>query len=185
MGTFAKKGMKGFINDRGELDAETEAWNIAQFYVGSSIAIPLRELNELEDIARFGSVKIDEDLLMNDNHFNKRRADAVKRYWGKIKQIVVDTKFKVKKKDRSKMEEIHKWIMTIPTYFDGLLKINKNFVTHEENILVNEDFLIKVLDALVDKKEKLLSILHSAGLIFRESSEIDLDKISNEFIYGG
>jgi len=70
-----KKGVKGFQPvEEGGVHTGTEAWNIAQYFTGYSIALPLKELNELEDTARFGSVKLDEDLLMSDDQYDKRRS---------------------------------------------------------------------------------------------------------------
>jgi hypothetical protein len=181
-----KKGVKGFQSvEEGGVHTGTEAWNIAQYFTGYSIAIPLRDLNDLEDIARFGAVKIDDDLMMNDDEFAKRRADAVKRYWQKLRQIVADTLFKIKVGDRKKATLIHEWLKKIPKYFDGLLYLETNTVSHEDFIKVNEAFLTTLLNKLVERKEKYLSILDHAGLIFREVDEVDLDKMTSEFVHGG
>lgn len=177
---------KGFQSvEEGGVHTGTEAWNIAQYFTGYSIALPLKELNELEDVARFGSVKIDEDLFMSDDQFNRRRADAVKRYWQKLRQIVSDTMFKVKSSDRENAQTIYSWLATIPEYFDGLISLKSNIVTHEDSLEVNEKFLKDLLDLLVEKKVEYLYILDRAGLIFREVDEVDLDKMTSEFIHGG
>lgn len=181
-----KKGVKGFSPvEEGGVHTGTEAWNIAQYFTGYSIALPLKDLNDLEDIARFGSVKLDEDLLMSDDQFDKRRADAVKRYWQKLRQIVADTKFKVKVNDKKNAETIHEWLKEIPQYFDALLVMNSDTVNHDDKISVNEKFLTLLIDLLVQKKEEYLHILDHAGLIFRESDEVDLDKLQNDFVHGG
>jgi len=180
---FKKGGAKDF--HEGGVHTGTEAWNIAQYYTGFSIALPLRELNEFEDIARFGSVKMDEDLQMPDDQFDKRRAEAVKRYWQRLKQIILDTLFKVKAKDREEAKEILDYIMDLPKYFDGLLEYKQDNVHHEDQIQVNEDFLTKLMDRLVEKKKEYLFILDRTGLIFREVDEVDLDKITSEFVNGG
>jgi len=181
-----KKGVQGFQSvEEGGVHTGTEAWNIAQYFTGYSIAIPLRDLNDLEDIARFGAVKIDDDIMMDDDQFAKRRTDAVKRYWQKLRQIVADTLFKIKSHDRKQAKQIHEWLKKIPKYFDGLLYLETNTVSHEDFIKVNEEFLTTLLNSLVDKKEKYLGILDHAGLIFREVDEVDLDKLTNEFVHGG
>lgn len=186
MAGIVKKGVKGFKPvEEGGVFTGTEAWNIAQYYTGYSIALPLKDLNDLEDIARFSAVRIDEDLLMSQDQYNKRRADAVKRYWQKLRQIVSDTLFKVKSSDKEKAEDILNWLKLIPKYFDALLDVHTDGVTHEETIEVNEDFLIQLLDELVEKKQTYLYILDRAGLIFREVDEVDLDKMANEFVMGG
>ena len=186
MAGVSKKGVRGFQSvEEGAVHTGTEAWNIAQHFTGFSVALPLKELNDLEDIARFGTIKIDEDLVMGDDQFNKRRGEAVRRYWQKLKQIVADTKFKVKFKDRGEADEISAWLDKIPEYFDGLLSISTNSVTHENQITVNEEFLTKLIDKLVVRKVAYLSILDHAGLIFREVDEVDLDKMANEFVEGG
>ncbi len=181
-----QKGVKGFQSvEEGGVHTGTEAWNIAQYFTGYSIAIPLRDLNDLEDIARFGAVGIDDDLGMDDDQYAKRRADAVKRYWQKLRQIVADTQFKVKTGDRTNAKQIHEWLKKVPKFFDGLLYLQSNNVSHSQSIKVNEDFLTALLDKLIEKKQNYLGILDHAGLIFREVDEVDLDKMSSEFVHGG
>lgn len=186
MAGINKKGIKGFQSvEEGGVHTGTEAWNIAQYFTGFSIALPLKELNDLEDVARFGSVKMDEDLMMGDDQYDKRRAEAVKRYWQKMKQIMLDTMFKVKVQDKNDAKEIFDWLLTVPKYFDALLELETDDVSHDNKIKVNEEFLIKLLDKLVEQKMKYLYILDRTGLIFREVDEIDLDKMSQEFVHGG
>ena len=180
------KGVRGFQPvEEGGVHTGTEAWNIAQYFTGYSIALPLKYLNELEDIARFGTVKIDDDLVMSDDQVDKRRAEAVKRYWQTLKQIISDTMFKVKFSDKEEAKKTYDWIITAPKYFDGLLELETDDVSHDNKIKVNEEFLIKLLDELVKNKMSYLFILDRTGLIFKESDEVDLDKLSNEFVHGG
>jgi len=180
---FNKKGFKPV--EEGGVHTGTEAWNIAQYYTGYSIALPLKELNELEDVARFGSVKMDAEIEMTDDLVDKNRADAVKRYWQKLKQIVIDTMFKVKPSDKKDAKEIYDWIILAPKYFDALLKLETDDVSHTNQIKVNEVFLTKLLDEFVKKKMDYLFILDRTGLIFKESDEVDLDKLASEFVNGG
>lgn len=186
MGGEAKKGAKGFQSvEEGSVHTGTEAWNIAQYFTGYSVALPLKDLNDLEDVARFGSVRIDDEMMMSDDQYHKRRAEAVKRYWQKLKQIVTDTMFKVKVANRKDAEEIDKWLETFPKYFDGMLTLKTDALSHDESIEMNEKFLNELINDLVEKKKKYLYILDNAGLIFREVDEVDLDKITSEFVHGG
>jgi hypothetical protein len=178
-----KKGVSG-VNE-GDVHTGTEAWNIAQHFTGFSIALPLKELNDLEDIARFGSVQMDDELIFTADIIDKRRADAVKRYWQKLKQIVSDTLFKVKKVDKEKAKAIYDWLLELPKYFDGLLTIKRDDVSNEDMIKVNEEFLTQILDKLVNKKQEFLFILDRTGLIFRETDEVDLDKLMQDYVQGG
>jgi len=173
------------VEENNSVHTGTEAWNIAQYYTGYAIALPLKDLNDLEDVARFGSVKLDDDLMMSDDQLDKRRADAVKRYWQKLRQIVADTLFKVKFKDKEEAMKIHEWLKTIPQYFNGLLSLKTDQISHDDNIKVNEEFLTKLLDKLVEKKQEYLYILDHAGLIFREVDEINLDEMTSSFVHGG
>lgn len=185
MSGINKKGVKGFSTvEEGGVHTGTEAWNIAQYFTGYSIALPLKDLNDLEDIAMFGSVRMDEDLLMSDDQFTKRRADAVKRYWQKLRQIVSDTLFKVKSKDKKEAEEIETWLKEIPKYFNGLLD-SKTDLDHTESLVVNEKFLILLLDKLVANKQQYLYILDRAGLIFKQGDDFDADAFAKDFVGGG
>ena len=181
-----KKGVKGFQSvEEGGVHTGTEAWNIAQYFTGYSVALPLKDLNDLEDVARFGSVKLDEDIVFSEDQINSRRADAVRRYWQKLRQIVSDTLFKVKVADRKKAEEIQNWLYGLSQYFDALTSSNSNHITGEDHLVINEEFMTTLLDSLVERKQAYLSILDHAGLIFREVDEVDLDKMTNDFVQGG
>jgi len=183
----AKKGSRGFqgSGEGSDVHTGTEAWNIAQYFTGFSIALPLKDLNDLEDIARFGTLAMDDDLIMSDDVIDRRRAEAVRRYWQKLKQIVADTLFKVKSKDKEDAIIIQEWLMEIPKYFDGLLSVKKNAVSDEDAIQVNEKFLTEILDKLVTRKQEYLVILDHTGLIFRENTEVDLDALMKEYSEGG
>ena len=186
MAGMSKKGAKGFQPvEEGGIHTGTEAWNIAQYFTGFSIALPLKDLNDLEDIARFGTVAMDDDLVMSDDVIDRRRAEAVRRYWQKLKQIVNDTLFKVKPKDREDANIIKDWLADLPKYFDGLLSIKKNNVSNEDAIEVNEEFLKELLDKLVERKQEYLVILDHTGLIFREQDNVDMDKLMEEYVHGG
>lgn len=181
---FKKKSNSMSVQE-GDVHTGTEAWNIAQYFTGYSIALPLDELNKLEDTARFGTVKMDEDLLMPDDQLDKRRAEAVKRYWNKLKQVVSDTLFKVKATDREQANAILDYLIDIPKYFDGLLRMKSDAVSHDDQIEVNEKLLIMLLDKLTQKKREYLYILDRTGLIFREADEFDIDAFSRDFVEGG
>ena len=183
----AKKGSRGFqgSGEGSDVHTGTEAWNIAQYFTGFSIALPLKDLNDLEDIARFGTVAMDDDLVMTDDVIDRRRAEAVRRYWQKLKQIVNDTLFKVKAKDKESAVEIKDWLAELPKYFDALLTIRKNNVSNEDAIQVNEGFLTEILDKLVSRKQEYLVILDHTGLIFKEQDSVDMDKLMEEFTHGG
>ena len=186
MAGINKKGVKGFQSvEEGGVHTGTEAWNIAQYFTGFSIALPLKELNDLEDIARFGSLRMDDEMVMSDDQVNKRRAEAVKRYWNKLKQILLDTCFKVKKDDKEKAKKILEDVEDVYKYFDALLSLEEDNVSHTKCIQVNEEFLIAILDELVKNKREYLFILDRTGLIFKEMEEVDLDRMSSEFINGG
>lgn len=180
-----KRGMKIKEVEEGDIHTGSEAWNIAQYYTGYSIALPLRDLNDLEDIARFGSVRMDDDLVMGDDVIDKRRADSVKRYWQKLRQIVSDTLFKVKPNDRNRAQEILSDLQSLSEFFSGLLDVQTDSINHDNKIKVNEEFLKIFIDLLVNKKQEYLSILDRAGLIFREVEEVDLDRMMSEFTHGG
>ena len=172
------------IDEEDKVHTGSESWNIAQHFTGFSVAFPLQDLDMLEDIARFGTVRMDDDLIMSDDVVDRRRAEAVRRYWQKLKQIVYNTFFKVPKKDREKATIIKEWLDDLPKYFDALLTVNKN-VNDDDNIKINEEFLTELLDKLVVRKQEYLVILNHAGLIFRQSQDIDLNDIQKNIFDSG
>ena len=182
---MAFKQKNAEVPSESEVHTGTESWNIAQYFTGFAIAVPLRELNELELIARFGTVKMDDEIIMGDDQVDKRRAEAVKRYWTVLKQIVMDTSFKINKKDLETAKEIKEWLFGITKYFDGLLILKQNNLTHEDNLEINEKLLLSLITGLIEKKESYLFLLDNSGLIFKASDDFSIDDIMKDFVEGG
>jgi len=61
----------------------------------------------------------------------------------------------------------------------------EDMINHEITFEINEELFKKILEILSDVKEKLNTPLNNAGLIFRPSEEVDLDKIMGGIIDGG
>lgn len=168
-----------------EIGEESEAWNVAKHYTYFGIASPLQLLDQYEMIARFGCLGMDEELMLTDDEYDKRRAEAVKRYWVLLKQLIDATRFKIKKSHRDQADGIYNKCVSLKKYLDGLLSLQTNNVSHDDKIKVNEEFLEQVLDLLTSYKTQYLYFLDRAGLIFRVGEEIDLDKLTADFVHGG
>lgn len=178
--------IKSKVNvEDGGIYSGTEAWNIAQYFTGFAVAFPLKDLNDLEDVARFGAVRLDDDMQLNENQYNKRRIEAVRRYWQKLRQLISDTLFKTKPKDRIRARKMFEITVNYRKYFDGLAIYQEDEISGEKKILINEAFAMNMLDKMVELKTEYIGILDRAGLIFKESDEVDLDALANEFIHGG
>lgn len=165
-------------------EGESEAWNNAIFFIMKKVLIPLAELDDLEDIARFGTLRQDEDLQMSDDQVDRRRADAVKRYWNKLKQIIRNTRFKITK-NKEMANLILENVMYYKKYLDQILLKKDDDVHHEDRLEVDEKKLNWILDILVNYTEAYIVLLDKTGMIFKVSPDADLEKIAEQFIHGG
>lgn len=179
---FPRKGNSGFPQT--DDLTETESWNVAKYFTTFYIALPLKELNELELVARFGSLRIDEDLMYTDDEITKRRTEAIKRYWVVLKQLVNDTKFKIKKENKITVEIILHKLNDMRNLFDGMIELSSPN-PNEYGLRLNEPFAEQMIDFLTGVKTNYLYVLDKTGLLFKLSDELDFTKVENEFTQGG
>lgn len=169
----------------GEISLGTDAWNVADGYTQIKILRLLIQLDRYETIAQFGTEEIGEDIVFGDNDINRRRVEALQRLQSSTKQLLGNTLFAIRSDDRSKIQDLLDRLETLDEFIPRSFNQKVDGVTHEEFFEINEKLFKKILDVLSDIKIQLNIPLNNAGLIFRASEEVDLDKIMNDIIEGG
>ena len=73
----------------------------------------------------------------------------------------------------------------VETVADGIASKFINDITKEDELKINENHFRICFDILRAIKDELNFPINRAGLIFRQSDEMDLDKMMNDIIEGG
>lgn len=169
----------------GDITLGSDAWNVADGFTKLKILRQLIMLDRWDTIAQFGTEEIDEDRVLNDYQIKKRRVEALQRFYSTIKQLLGNVLFAIRSDDLSKVKGMLDRIKTIEEFVAKVYTIKEDAVDYQDTFEINEELFKKILEILQDVKDKLNTPLNSAGLIFRPSEEVDLDKIMSEIVEGG
>ena len=168
-----------------EITLGTDAWNVAQGYTAIKILRPLIFMDRWDTIAQFGTEEIDEDVVYNTNQINKRRVEALERFVSTLKQLLGNVKFALKKADHEKVANHLLRVKTLEEFVPKSYALKSDPVDHEDQFIIDEDLFKYILTILEDIKDDINVCLNNAGLIFRTSEEMDIDKIMNDIVEGG
>jgi len=171
--------------ESGEINTGTESWNVAVGYTQLKILRHLYLLDRWDTMAQFGTEEIDEDMVFDYNQIKKRRVEGLQRFYSTMKQLLGNVLFACGSKDQKIIKELIERIKNIEDFLDLTHQTKEDQVSHEVIFEINEKIFKQVLDILQDVKDKLNTPLNNAGLIFRQSEEVDLDKIMHGIIDGG
>lgn len=169
----------------GDITLGSDAWNVADGFTKLKILRQLIMLDRWDTIAQFGTEEIDEDNYIDDNQIRKRRVEALQRFHSTIKQLLGNVMFALRKDDLEKVKIMLDRVKTIEEFVAKVFENKEDAVSHTDIFDINEDLFKRILEILQDVKDKLNTPLNSAGLIFRPSEEVDLDKIMAEIVEGG
>jgi hypothetical protein len=169
----------------GDINLGSDAWNVADGYTKLKILRQLIMLDRWDTIAQFGTEEIDEDLPYNNNQIKKRRVEALQRFYSTIKQLLGNVMFALRKDDRDFVKALLNRVETVGEFIPKAFCSKEDMIHHEEEFEILEPLFKQIIEILQDVKDKLNTPLNNAGLIFRPTEEVDLDKIMNEIIEGG
>ena len=168
-----------------EITLGTDAWNVADGYTKIKILRQLIQLDRWDTIAQFGTEEIDENVLLDPNQIKKRRAEALERFISTLRQLIGNVKFAMKKSDHPKMSAYLERVKTLEEFIPKVYSTKEDPVDHVEVFEINEKLFSQMLKILQEIKDGVNTPLNNAGLIFRTSEEVDLDKIIAEIEEGG
>lgn len=163
-----------------------EVWNIAADFVKFKFTIPMIKIDQMEEIATYGTSDFLEEFVMKPEQKDLARIKAIDRLRFYLEQILRTAKFVLKEQDKKKCLE----------YIDTLFGMKKVLpTTHSETIrnnkkvpYINNELFDGCLDILVMIKQEMNEPLNRAKLIFSGYEEFDPKKfkesISERFIGG-
>jgi len=169
----------------GEINTGTDNWNVAIGYTQLKILRHLYLLDRWDTMAQFCTEEIDEDVMYNSNQIKKRRVEGLQRFYSTMKQLLGNVVFACGKKDQDLIRGLMDRIKNIEEFLDQTHNTMDDQVSHEEMFEINEKKFRQVLDILQDVKDQLNTPLNNAGLIFRNSDEVNLDDIMKTIVDGG
>lgn len=168
-----------------DVNLGSDAWNVADGYTKIKILRQLIMLDRWDTIAQFGTEEIGEDMNYNDDTINKRRVEALQRFYSTIKQLLGNVYFAIRSADKQKVKALVGRIDTVSEFMPKTYSTREDSVSHNIYFEIHEELFDKILDILQEVKDQLNTPLNNAGLIFRPSEEVDLDKIMAEIVEGG
>lgn len=169
----------------GDINLGSDAWNVADGYTKLKILRQLIQLDRWDTISQFGTEEIDEDQPYDDNQIRKRRVEALQRFHSTIKQLLGNVLFALRKEDQDDVKLLVGRVNTAGEFMPKAFSTKEDMITHESVFEIVEPLFNKIIEILQDVKDKLNTPLNNAGLIFRPTEEVDLDKIMAEIVEGG
>lgn len=163
----------------------TEAWNVADGFTKYKILKILIDLDKYEEMAKFGTIGVEADIPLEQNEIAKRRVEGIQRMLFSLSQLIGNVKFALKSKDRSDVDAFEERLDNVEKVIHAVFDKKENMITKEDEIIINENHFGLCLSILKQIKDYMNIPLNHANLIFKEGEEIDLDKISTEFVFGG
>jgi hypothetical protein len=174
------------LNSEGDgvISLGQQAWNIADGYTKIKILRLLIQVDIDEEIAMFGR-KDDQDMTPDDQ-INQRRVESFEKMIFHLRQLIGNCRFSIEKGDDEKivsgfMERLN----NVEDVANGIADWKIDDVKKEDTLKINHEHFRKCFDVLRSIKDELNFPINRAGLIFRASDEIDLDKIMNDISEGG
>jgi len=168
-----------------EISLGTDAWNVADGYTKIKILRQLIQLDRWDTIAQFGTEEIDEDNIYSTNQIKKRRVEAIERFISTLKQLLGNVRFAMRKSDHPKIIQYLERVKTVEEFMPKVYSVKTDPVDHGETFEIEEELFTGMIKILQDIKDGINTPLNNAGLIFRTTEEIDIDKIMNEIVEGG
>lgn len=163
----------------------SETWNIADGYTKLKILRLIIQLDIDEEIAILG--RRDDDINFYDaSEIPQRRVDAFDKFTFHLRQLIGNCSFAIRTNADKHLYSLYtERLNTVEEFSNAIAKTVTNNLTKETIIEINEEHFRKCFRILRNIKDELNSIINRAGLIFRQTEEMDLDKLMNEIAEGG
>jgi len=182
---MAGKGYGSRLTKDGDVAFESDAWNIADGFVKLKILRLMIQLDKYETMSQYGIEELGEEIYFPPNEIAKRRKDALYRFCSTLKQLLGNVKFAIRKTDDSFIIDISKRIANVEQYLPDIITSKQNMITKEVELTINEEHFNTCFNILQNIKEEINTPLNKAGLIFKQSDEVDLETMMQDIIEGG
>jgi len=132
----------------------------------------------------FGKKDMEEQIEYDSIPY--RRVEGFERMIFCLRQLIGNCKFSIEKgEDEKEVAKLSERIDQVEKVADGIGSEFINDITKENELRINEQHFRTCFDILRSVKDDLNFLLNKNGLIFRQSDEMDLDKIMNDIVEGG
>lgn len=148
-------------------------WNVASDFARIKIMVPLAKCDYYEDIAKFGSESIIEELLGYQIQEDLVKYTGLKRLINELLKICKNSAFAMKKgKTNEKLKEHENNLKRIKNVLPVLVHIKKNDIIKTSELILNKKF-DETLDLVLEIKSLINIPLNQNHLIFTDKEEFD------------
>ena len=166
-----------------EVSTGTEAWSVADAFAKLNIFKPLYECNVCEIVAMYGTENMSEDIA--PEMIPHKRIEALHRFKDNLRIVFSNTNFAIRKEDRPHFVSLRRHL----EFVEGMLLVvateEENYITHIRHLVINELHFVKCLRTLQKIKEEIITPLNNAGIIFRQSDQLDINDLIDDMVEGG
>lgn len=174
------------VSGDGVLTLGQEAWNIADGFTKVKILRILIELDLYENLALFGYQTVEDMETTPTELIPRKRVEALNRMAFDLRQLIGNCRFSIdKQQDRMIVAHLFARLDTVEKFLDGSYTSTRNYVTHEDSLMINEEHFKKCFDIMRNIKDELNFPINRAGLIFKQTDTTDLDQLTKDLIEGG
>jgi hypothetical protein len=174
----------GKADGEGVVSLGTQAWNIADGFTKIKILRLLIEIDLYETLAMYGKRDMEEQI--DYSLIPQRRYEAIDRVVFILRQLIGNCMFSIEHgSDEKVVNGLLVRVQNVENVLDGCADWSRNDVTKEDLLVINEQHFRKCLNILRSIKDELNFPLNRASLIFKQSDEMDLDKIMQDIVEGG
>ncbi len=155
--------------------SDTGNWNVASDFARIKIMTPLAKCDYFEDIARFGSESIIEELMGFQIQDDLVRYTGLKRLINELLKICKNSRFAMKKGNtKTTLEDYEKELKRIKNILHLLIRIRKNDVNKTRELIIIPEKFDKTLEIILEIKSSINTPLNQNHLIFTDREEFDL-----------
>jgi len=175
----------GTESGEGAISLGTDAWNIADGFTKIKILRLLIQIDLDEELAMFG--KRDDQDATPPQMIPQRRIESFEKMLFHLRQLIGNCKFSIAKGglDDTLLTQYMERLKMVEEFSGACADWKINDITKENSLEINEDHFRKSFNILRTIKDDLNFPLNRASLIFRQSDEMDLDKIMRDIVEGG
>jgi hypothetical protein len=155
--------------------SDTGNWNVASDFARIKIMVPLAKCDYFEDIAKFGSESIIEELMGFQLQDDFVRYTGLKRLINELLKICKNSKFAMKKgKTKETLGNYEKELKRIKNVLHLLVKIRKDDINKTKELTIINEKFDKALDIVLEIKSSINTPLNQNHLIFTDREEFDI-----------
>ncbi len=156
-------------------------WNIAGSYTREKILKWLIQIDYFQTISTFGYSNIESDVFIRDDNLkNASRLYGLRRLIHSLLSLIRNTKFAVKKDDRTSFGEYSERLLKIEKHLFRL-RLEKKRGQRTVELNIEEKLFDKIMEEITTMVDNINYKLNLAGLIFTPEEEFDIKEIKQGY----